>query len=104
MRPDTDPDTDPCTYAYDPCLDPQLQWAGKAEHASFEVPTLSLHIHERSDPRTIVEAVHRRPDPATPVQLSLFQTPEENGGIAIAQQDRGEFDWETKAHLCQIEQ
>jgi adenine-specific DNA-methyltransferase len=32
------------TYAYDPHLDPQLVWAGKAEHTSFEVPTVSLHL------------------------------------------------------------
>jgi adenine-specific DNA-methyltransferase len=24
-------------YSYDPHLDPQLQWAGKAEHISFKV-------------------------------------------------------------------
>jgi len=35
------------TYQYDPHLDPALQWAGKAEHASFDVPTVSLHVHER---------------------------------------------------------
>ena len=45
------------TYAYEPHLDPQLVWAGKAEHTSFTVPTVSLHVHERIDPRTIVEAV-----------------------------------------------
>ena len=28
---------------YDPHLDPQLVWAGKKEHTSFEVPTVSLH-------------------------------------------------------------
>ncbi len=27
-------------YQYDPHLDPQLIWAGKAEHTSFEVPTV----------------------------------------------------------------
>ena len=32
------------TYQYDPHLDPQLQWAGKAERTSFEVPTVSLHV------------------------------------------------------------
>jgi adenine-specific DNA-methyltransferase len=32
---------------YDPHLDPQLVWAGKKEHSSFEVPTVSLHVHER---------------------------------------------------------
>jgi len=35
------------TYQYDPHLDPQLQWAGKAERTSFEVPVVSLHVHER---------------------------------------------------------
>ena len=30
---------------YDPHLDPQLVWAGKKEHSSFEVPTVSLHVH-----------------------------------------------------------
>ena len=30
-------------YAYDPHLDPTLTWAGKAEHTSFEVSTVSLH-------------------------------------------------------------
>ncbi len=37
----------PKKYAYDPHLDPQLVWAGKAEHTSFEVPTVSIHIHDR---------------------------------------------------------
>ena len=36
---------------YDPHLDPQLVWAGKKAHTSFEVPTVSLHVHERIDPR-----------------------------------------------------
>lgn len=65
------------TYAYDPHLDPQLQWAGKAEHTSFEVPTVSLHVHERIDSITIIEAVRKRNDKKT-VQLSLFESPEEN--------------------------
>ncbi len=34
-------------YEYDSHLDPQLVWTGKAENTSFEVPTVSLHIHER---------------------------------------------------------
>ena len=29
VTPDTDPDARPHTYAYDPHLDPQLQWAVK---------------------------------------------------------------------------
>ncbi len=60
------------TYAYDPHLDPQLQWAGKAEHTAFEVDVVSLHIHERISTKAILNAV-RRPEP---LQLSLFgETP-----------------------------
>jgi adenine-specific DNA-methyltransferase len=46
-------------YKYDPHLDPQLTWAGKAEHTSFEVDTVSLHIHERVSPEAILRAVRR---------------------------------------------
>ena len=60
-------------YQYDPHMDPQLQWAGKAEHTNFEVPTVSLHVHERIDQRRIIETV-RKNDEKSPVQLSLFET------------------------------
>lgn len=63
--------------SYDPHLDPQLVWAGKKEHASFEVPTVSLHVHETIDPRTIIEAVRKRNGNGHPVQPSLFERPEE---------------------------
>ena len=60
VTPETDLDTgEKKTYEYDPHLDPQLQWAGKAEHTSFEVPTVSLHVHERIDPSTIIETVKK---------------------------------------------
>jgi hypothetical protein len=42
VTPETDRDAGRKQYAYDPHLDPQLVWAGKAEHTSFEVPTVSL--------------------------------------------------------------
>ncbi len=76
VTPDTDRDAGRKTYAHDPHLGPQLSWAGKAEHTSFEVPTVSLHVHERIDPCTIIEAVRKRRgvDP----QPSLFAIPEEN--------------------------
>ena len=57
----------PKKYAYDPHLDPQLIWTGKAENTSFEVPTVSLHIHERIAPGAIVRSI-RREDP----QIDLF--------------------------------
>jgi adenine-specific DNA-methyltransferase len=77
VTPDTDKDAGKKSYAYDPHIDPCLQWAGKAEHTSFEVPTVSLHVHERIDPRTIIEAVRKRNGQKTE-QLSLFAAPEEN--------------------------
>jgi adenine-specific DNA-methyltransferase len=75
VTPATDPDAGQKKkrYAYDPHLDPQLVWAGKAEHTSFEVPTVSLHVHERIDPRTIIEAVRKRNGAQQPVQLGLFE-------------------------------
>lgn len=74
VTPKTDPDEgEKRVYAYDdPHIDPQLQWAGKAEHTSFEVPTVSLHVHERIDPRTIVEAVRKRNGNGSG-QKSLFE-------------------------------
>ena len=44
-------------YQYDPTLDPQLQWAGKAERTSFEVPTLPLFTHERLSTQAILETL-----------------------------------------------
>ena len=84
VTPETDPESERKTYAYDPHLDPQLQWAGKAEHTSFEVPTVSLHVHERIDPRTIVEAVRKQNGNNVPLQGSLFELPEENPPVRSA--------------------
>ena len=57
-------------YAYDPHLDPQLQWTGKTEHTSFEVPTVSLHVHERIDPKTIIDTVKK--EKGQPQQILFF--------------------------------
>jgi adenine-specific DNA-methyltransferase len=75
VTPETDNEEPKKTYRYDPHLDPQLIWAGKNERTSFEVPSISLHVHERIDPRTIVEAVKRKNGGP---QMSLFQNPAEN--------------------------
>lgn len=50
VTPDTDKETGNKRYAYDPHIDPSLQWAGKAEHTSFEMLTVFLHVHGRIDP------------------------------------------------------
>ena len=100
VDPDSDPDDGKTRYAYDPHLDPALQfdvgradveriiddalasrdeaamrealltlkrvaepylnWTGKAERTSFEVDTVSLHVHERIDPATILAVVQKR--------------------------------------------
>jgi len=78
VTPETDKEAGKQTYAYDPHLDPQLQWAGKAEHTSFEVPTVSLHVHERIDPRTIIESVRRRHEAEAGFQHSLFASEQVN--------------------------
>ncbi len=87
VTPETDWDAGRRTYAHDPHIDPQLSWAGKAEHTSFEVPTVSLHVHERIDPRTVVEAVRKRNGAQSQgqgLQGSLFDAPEENPPIRQA--------------------
>lgn len=48
-------------YAYDPRHDPQLQWAGKAEHLTFNVETVPLYIHERVAPAAISDILHTGP-------------------------------------------
>ncbi|MFC3118823.1 DNA methyltransferase [Jhaorihella thermophila] len=39
---------------------PYLNWTGKAERTSFEVDTVSLHVHERIDPATILANAAKR--------------------------------------------
>ncbi|MCZ7608074.1 MAG: site-specific DNA-methyltransferase [Planctomycetota bacterium] len=80
----TDPDKTPAkkTYAYDPHLDPQLHWAGKAEHTSFDIDAVSLHVHERIDPLSIMQAIKRKN--GGPKQLALFERPSEKLGLRDA--------------------
>lgn len=79
-------------FDYDPHLDPQLVWAGKKEHSSFEVPTVSLHVHERIDPYTIIKAVRKKNGNGVPTQPSLFERPEERRPL------REEIDFYKHAH------
>ncbi len=76
VTPETEPAEERKRYQHDPHLDPELSWAGKTEHTSFETPTVSLHVHERIEPRTIIEAVTRGNGAAA--QVPLFAAPEEN--------------------------
>lgn len=60
-------------YDHDPHINPQLSWAGKTEGTSFEVPNVSLHVHERIDPRRIVKSFLKIDN--RPHQASLFEEP-----------------------------
>ena len=70
---------------------PYLNWTGKAERTSFEVDTVSLYVHERIDPASILSAVRKRtkgeksPSPSagegqggSGFQPDLFAAPFEN--------------------------
>lgn len=61
---------------------PYLQWTGKAERTSFEVDTVSLHVHERIDPATILGEVQKRmkagKKAGSAFQPDMFHAPFEN--------------------------
>lgn len=124
VKPENDPEQPKTVWAYDPHLDPALQfdtgraaiekliddalasgddstmraalqelkrlgepylnWTGKAERTSFEVDTVSLHVHERIEPATILSAVSKRIKDAkgkeaeTWLQPDMFAAPFEN--------------------------
>ncbi|MFY9345992.1 MAG: DNA methyltransferase [Planctomycetota bacterium] len=56
---------------------PFLDWAGKAERLSFEVPTLPLFVHERLGTKAVLESLrgHRR-DRAQGLLFDLYGDPE----------------------------
>jgi adenine-specific DNA-methyltransferase len=138
VTPETDPEQPKTSWAYDPHIDPALQfdsgraqvekliddalasrdeavmrealeqlkrqsapylnWTGKAERTSFVVDTVSLHVHERIDPMSILAAVRKEVGRVSPsgrnppnagglrgkaanppyVQTGLFEAPFEN--------------------------
>ena len=46
--------------SYDPHLDPQMVWAGKAERSEVDVPAPSIHVHEELSAQKIVGSVRRQ--------------------------------------------
>ncbi|MFZ1075160.1 MAG: site-specific DNA-methyltransferase [Minisyncoccia bacterium] len=65
-------------YQHDPYIDPTLSWTGKVEGMSFDVDTVSLHIHERIDPKRIIKQVLKKTKEPVKIQPSLFEEPSEN--------------------------
>ena len=78
VTPQTDKDLPKKKYSYDPHLDPQLIWSGKKENTSFEVDTVSLHVHERIDTLTIIENVMKKQKFAQQTLFHYFELPENN--------------------------
>ena len=64
--------------------DPQLQWAGKAEGLSFDVDTVSLHVHERIDPLTVIETVRKKEETEQKPLFHWFETKDNNPPIREA--------------------
>jgi adenine-specific DNA-methyltransferase len=75
---ETDPINGKKTYKFEPHLDPELQWAGKTEGTSFDVDTVSLHVHERIDPLTIIDAVRNKEPESQRSLFYYFDNPENN--------------------------
>ena len=52
---------------------PFLNWAGKAERLSFDVPTLPLFVHERLSTKAIIETLkgHRKKEES--LQMGMFE-------------------------------
>lgn len=46
-------------FKFDPNISPHLDWAGKEENVSIDVPLVSLHIHERIEPQNIIEGFRK---------------------------------------------
>lgn len=75
---------------------PYLNWTGKAERTSFAVDTVSLHVHERMDPMSILAAVRKSMKDSKAgkvVQPGLFEAPFESmplrDAIDFYKHDRG---------------
>ncbi|MBK7412764.1 MAG: site-specific DNA-methyltransferase [Ignavibacteria bacterium] len=137
VTPESDPVSPKTTWAYDPHIDPALQfdstrskvekviddalasgdaetmrealatlkrmqepylnWTGKAERTSFEIDTVSLHVHERIDPASILSALQKQVRGAKNLQdltqMGLFSAPFEElplrDAISFYKHDRG---------------
>ena len=72
------------TYKYDPHIDPQLMWAGKVEGQTFAVDLVSLHVHERIDPLTIIEQAKKKESGTQQNLFHYFESPELNPPIREA--------------------
>ena len=73
---------------------PFLNWAGKAERLSFDVPTLPLFVHDRLSTQAIVETLksHRK-DAAQADMFDLFGDPKRSLADAITKAYEHQDKW-----------
>ena len=74
----TDKATDKKKYLFDPFLDPQLEWTGKKERDQISVDTVSLHVHEKIDSKTLIDKIKLKEEEKKTknIQLNFFDSPE----------------------------
>ena len=60
------------TYKFDPNMSPALEWAGKSEGTSFEVPVQSIHQYEKITPHRVIAPVLKDPSKTPNYQGLLF--------------------------------
>ncbi len=53
---------------------PYLQWTGKAERTSFDVDTVSLHVHERIDAMSILSSAGKRQNASKSIASNTSRT------------------------------
>ena len=64
-------------YKFDPYLDPQLDWSGKSEKNKLNIDTVSLHVHEKIDPQTLIEKLNNKNVLDTKKhQFNFFENPD----------------------------
>ena len=59
-------------YQYGPHIDPELDSTAKAKLLSFEVQTLSLYVHERTDACPLIETGQNKQEIGGTIRLSPF--------------------------------
>lgn len=81
------------TLAYDPHLDPQLVWAGKAERETVNVPAPSVHVHEELSAKKVVASVRRQR-----TEQPLFDVAELNPSASVEFYQH-DLDWSNRMIL-----
>ena len=65
-------------YKFDPFLDPNLEWTGKKEKDQLEIDNVSLHVHEKIDPKLLIEKLksEKKENKVEEKQLNFFDNPD----------------------------